>query len=58
MNYNQMREEGQAIHNTYLQNASEWRRARNHADETPAKPISIKRLALVPITVVKLLIGR
>jgi hypothetical protein len=58
MNYNQMREEGQAIHNTYLQNASEWRRARNHADETPAKPISIKRLALVPVMVVNLLIGR
>ena len=58
MDYNQMRDEGLAIHNGYMQDAAEWRRARLPASETTTKVTPIKRLSLIRTTVINLLVGR
>jgi hypothetical protein len=58
MDYNQIRDEGLAIHKTYMQDAAEWRQARVPANKTPTKLTSIKRPSLIWTTVINLLLGR
>jgi hypothetical protein len=58
MDYNQIRDEGLAIHKAYMQDAAEWRQARIPTSETPTKVTPIKRLSLIWITVINLLSGR
>jgi hypothetical protein len=58
MDYNQIREEGLAIHQGYMQDAAEWRQVRIPTSETPTKATPIKRLSLIWVTLINLLLGR
>ena len=58
MYYNRMREEGLAIQKAYMQDAAEWRRARNPPSKTSTNLTPIKRLSLIGVAVLSLLFGR
>ena len=58
MHINQIRDEGQAKHQMYLQNGVKWRKARTPNTKDSVKVTPIKRLSRVWVTMTSLLTTR